>query len=177
VHRDLDHWRVLDLRPADDRGVALRPPVLGDCEPFLEATADPGVAAAMGGRTWDAGLVERYLRDADDRRRARTGLTLVIAGSDAPFLGLATLAVIDRENGIADVGFWVVPAARGRGVATSALRTLVLHAVGLGLPRLVAQVETRNEPAISVLRRVGFATTGTASLLSGGEILLLERMG
>lgn len=59
------------------------------------------------------------------------------------------------EQGEAEVGFGLVPEARGDGVATEALRALVAAAEGVGV-RLRATVFPDNAAALRVLAKGGF---------------------
>ena len=77
------------------------------------------------------------------------------------------MAIDDGHGpGSAEVGYWVHPRARGRGVATEAVRLMVAHAFapaaedGLGLRRLVLAHATGNEPSRAVALRNGFAPFG-----------------
>jgi len=64
------------------------------------------------------------------------------------------------------IGYWVLPAARGRGVLAEALDLLVAHAFtpaaegGLGLDLLDADADTANLPSIARLRGAGFTPVG-----------------
>ena len=51
------------------------------------------------------------------------------------FLGLALVPSIDRESREAELGYMVVPSARGRGVATAILRELTAWALREGVQR------------------------------------------
>lgn len=89
------------------------------------------------------------------------------AETDLP-LGLAIL--FDREGTLGpltgEVGYWLYPRARGRGVMGATMRLLVEHAFtpeskgGLGLRRLTAGTAADNEASNSVLRRAGFEVWG-----------------
>ena len=57
------------------------------------------------------------------------------------------------------IGYWVVPEARGQGVASAAVTALIPWALAPdlgGLTRLVADVDPQNAASIAVLRRAGF---------------------
>jgi RimJ/RimL family protein N-acetyltransferase len=68
-----------------------------------------------------------------------------------------------REVTAWDVGWWIVPDERGRGLASSSVGLLVTWATSApwleGLP-LMARIEPHNAPSQSVARRVGFAHRG-----------------
>ncbi|WP_265447677.1 GNAT family N-acetyltransferase [Flexivirga meconopsidis] len=78
---------------------------------------------------------------------------------------------IDFIAGTGEVGYWLYPGARGRGVMTTALDLVRQHAFtersddsgtsGLGLHRLRAGTDERNLASERVLRRAGFRNWGT----------------
>lgn len=71
------------------------------------------------------------------------------------------------EGDTAELGAFLRPSARGRGLAVEAARLAVEHAFtpvedgGLGLRRLVAESAADNDPSNAVLTAVGFTTWGT----------------
>ena len=50
-------------------------------------------------------------------------------------MGGGTLHHLDSERRIVEIGYFVLPAARGRGVATTIARALAEHAFSLGMPK------------------------------------------
>lgn len=61
----------------------------------------------------------------------------------------------------ADLGYWIVPEARGRGAGTAAVRLVAPWALeALDLRRLEAWVEPDNEASQHVLRSAGFQQEG-----------------
>lgn len=96
--------------------------------------------------------------------------TLVASGQIAPLLivdvqtgeilGGGTLRRLDSEGAIIEIGYWLYPHARGRGVATRAARALAEHAFGLGVERVVAHVKVGNAESERVLERAGFTREG-----------------
>ena len=74
---------------------------------------------------------------------------------------LGEVMVAPGEHHVAELGCCVVPAARGRGVATEALRLLADWAFGaLGLGRLQVFVATENTPALRLAESAGFRREG-----------------
>ena len=68
---------------------------------------------------------------------------------------------IDREHGSAEIGYWVARAARGRGVATRAVRLVRDWAASeLGLTTLELVIHEDNAPSHAVARAAGFTDTG-----------------
>jgi len=111
----------------------------------------PALPAADG-----AGAVEFF----DACRDAGEMVHLVIADrAGDSYLGEVT--VVLGEPGVGELGCGVVPAARGRGVATEAFRLLAAWAFDtLGLGRLQVFVALVNTPALRLAERAGFRHEG-----------------
>ena len=73
-------------------------------------------------------------------------------------------AAQDRYQG--ELGYWLRPGARGRGILGEVLKPLIAHAFttvasgGLGLTRLHAATDSDNGPSQAVLRAAGFTQWG-----------------
>ena len=71
-----------------------------------------------------------------------------------------------RDGGTAELGYWIRPSARGRGLARRAARLASDHALrpmadgGLGLRRLVAETAADNAASNRVLEAAGFSVWG-----------------
>ena len=64
-------------------------------------------------------------------------------------------------DGVGEIGYWVAPWARRRGVAGAALGLLSGWAIGhLGLERLQLKADLRNEASQAVAIRAGFRREG-----------------
>ncbi len=88
-------------------------------------------------------------------------LALVPPGDTGVVLGGGSLYDVRPEQGCASVGYWLSPGARGRGVATHAVRLLARWTFAeLGLARLELTCSTDNEASQRVARRCGFAREG-----------------
>lgn len=81
--------------------------------------------------------------------------------SDDLVIGTCTLYHLDAGNGRAEIGFALGREHWGNGYIGEALRTLLDFAFGeLGLYRLEADVDPRNEASIRTLERLGFQKEG-----------------
>jgi len=103
-----------------------------------------------------AGVVGFY----EECRRDGVLLHLVIADrEDGGYLGETMLAL--GEHAVGEVGCCVVPAARGRGIATGALRALTDWAFAeLGLGRVQVFVAPENTAALRLAEAAGFRREG-----------------
>ena len=76
-------------------------------------------------------------------------------------IGTTTLFSLSGPHKRAEIGYSLLPARQGQGLATEALRTVLEHAFGpLGLERIEADVDPRNEPSWRLLEKLGFRREG-----------------
>ena len=166
-------------------GIVLRPwssgrlPGAPDDAPALAAAwADPDVAAhTVVPPDASEAAARRWIEGEAVRRRRGLALDLVVAAAASPrdaVLGEVGLAHLDPD-GRAEVGFWLAPAARGRGIATAAVRlvtawalrpsrpTLAASSPGLGLRQLWARTTPGDLRAAGVLGRAGYRRRGQAA--------------
>lgn len=117
---------------------------------------------------------ERWIAGEAERRRRGLALDLVVsphhgqgavAGEASGVDVLGEVGLANLEGGRAEIGFWLAAHARGRGIATAAVRLLSGWALGPGGPA-VRQVWARtgpaNAPAAAVLQRAGYVHLGAA---------------
>lgn len=82
-------------------------------------------------------------------------------GDPAAVLGDCSLQEVCLDKGTAAVGYWVAAEARGRGIATHAVRLLAGWAfAGLGLARLELTCGPGNVASQAVAERCGFVPEG-----------------
>jgi RimJ/RimL family protein N-acetyltransferase len=78
-----------------------------------------------------------------------------------PGLGLISLHLFASDPGLAEVGYWLCREARGRGVATTAVRLIARWAFReLGIGRLNLQTAPENLASQRVAERAGFTREG-----------------
>jgi RimJ/RimL family protein N-acetyltransferase len=94
---------------------------------------------------------------------AASGRLLPVVVADAAsgaVLGGGALHHLDAERAIVELGYWLLPHARGRGVATRVARLLAEHAFSLEIVRVEAHVNVGNDASERVLERAGFTREG-----------------
>ena len=90
----------------------------------------------------------------------RDGFAIEDAETGA-FLGIAGLVAIEQDANQAEIGYIVVQEARGRGIATRALRLVTDYALGeVGLARVQLLISSDNAPSIRVAERCGYTHEG-----------------
>ncbi|MFE0106833.1 GNAT family N-acetyltransferase [Streptomyces sp. NPDC059009] len=105
------------------------------------------------------GLIEGWRTEWTEERDAYWAIA--DAGSDA-LLGRVALRQISLSDGRAEVAYWTVPPARGRGIAPRAVTALTHWAFHeIGLHRLELTHATGNEASCRVAHKTGFTAEGT----------------
>jgi RimJ/RimL family protein N-acetyltransferase len=148
---------VSGLRVGD---LLLRPPTAADV-PFI---APAFLDEAVGGEAGLPKLTDPEIRmfiseQLPEVRSTGRFLPLVVIEGDA-IVGGTSLSNYDPFRDRVEVGYWLFPAGRGRGIATRVVRALAAHAFYVGLLRVEAVVRPANEPSIRVLERAGFTREG-----------------
>jgi RimJ/RimL family protein N-acetyltransferase len=139
--------RLPEERDADAIARACNDPEIAAFLPLIPSpyTRDDAVAwiTKMAPATWEAG-----------------GADFVIAGTaTGEVLGVVGLKPPDRFGG-GEVGYWLAPGARGRGVATTAVRALAAWAFAQGMPRIALLADVENVASQQVALRSGFEREG-----------------
>jgi RimJ/RimL family protein N-acetyltransferase len=102
--------------------------------------------------------VERYTRGRDEGTNAAFAIVEAESGGVLGFIGLVKL---DLETQEAEAGYIVASHARGRGVATRALRLLTSWAfVELPLERIELLIDVENPASEVVAQRCGYTREG-----------------
>lgn len=146
-----------------DELVHLRPWSRADAATAHQATQDPLIPrftrVPLNQSKED---ILRFIEAREPARLAGAVLPLVIAdarGDD--LLGSISLMELDWEQRRGDIGFWLAPWARGRGIATRAVRLLSRWALQtLPLARLQMGIYPSNRASQRVAERCGFVREG-----------------
>ena len=108
------------------------------------------------------GFVESWLASYEKGRADGTKEAFAIVDEANRFLGLALAPTIDRRARSVELGYAIGPEARGRGIATEALRRLTDWAFAeLGAMRIELLISVDNEASKVVARRCGYTYEGT----------------
>ncbi len=118
----------------------------------------------------DASTFRSWLRRRQVSQDADEHLNWAIADRESDHvIGNLTVFKLDRPPNRfqAEIGYWLHPPARGRGVLAEVLPPMVEHAFapvaegGMGLARLYAETDLDNAASQAVLLRAGFRRWGT----------------
>jgi RimJ/RimL family protein N-acetyltransferase len=140
----------------------LRAPTEADVEVIAPAFLDPEVGGEAGLPPVDADTLRAMLREQLPWLRERGLLApYVIEDTDTGrILGGANLRLFDPIRDTVELGYWLFVDARGRGLATRAVRALVEDSHARGVVRVEAHVRLGNIASERVLERVGFEREG-----------------
>jgi RimJ/RimL family protein N-acetyltransferase len=136
-------------------------PAAGHVDALLPAFTDPELREAGNLPPFDRDALMASIQDLP--ALAEQGRLLALAAVDArnsDVVGGGTLHHLDAERKIVEIGYFVLPHARRRGVATTIARLLAEHAFALGIERVAAYVNIDNTASERVVERAGFTREG-----------------
>ena len=144
----LREWRASD---ADRVALMLDDPELLKWSHLAQLGPAAWIDEQRGGRRGPSFAV---CESGDERAVGKVALRLPGQASAATLV--AALEPRDRPAG--EVSYWVTPDARGRGIATAAVRAVLEVARGLDAMRsVVLDIEVDNLPSLRIAQRVGAA--------------------
>lgn len=101
-----------------------------------------------------------FLQGYADRAATETGRLYGIR-TDGKLVGGVLFRTMDLQQGTAEAGCWLEPAAAGRGLVTRASRLIIDWAVEeLGIHRVEWHAASANTASIAVARRLGMTRDG-----------------
>lgn len=143
-------------------GLLLRPWAGGDVPAFLSAYRDDEIRRWHTRRVSTETQVREWFDAYGQDWLGERGAHWAVARSSGEVLGRIALRGLDFDDGIANVAYWVLPAARGAGVASAALAALTAWALGkAGFHRLELDHSTRNTASCRVATKTGYPWEGT----------------
>jgi RimJ/RimL family protein N-acetyltransferase len=149
-----------------DGAIVLRLPAEDDVDGLMPAFADPALREA--GNLPDFGRDEMLASLPHLPALAASGRLMPMLATDtdtANVVGGGTLHHLDAERAIVEIGYWVLPHARRRRLATRIARLLADHAFALGVERVAAYVNVGNVASEGVLERAGYTREGVVRSL------------
>ncbi|MFI6823990.1 GNAT family N-acetyltransferase [Micromonospora sp. NPDC050187] len=116
---------------------------------ILEATTVPEVFSVDAGRA--------FVRRKWSRADSGEGVSLAIADAGTDQALGSVVLMLRPQPGVAGLGYWLIPSALGRGIATRAARLVSSWALDVaGILRVEAWVEPDNEASRRVLTGAAF---------------------
>ena len=154
----------LPVPPLNSDSLTLRAWTGADVGAVVAACQDPLIdrfVASVPAPCDDAGA-RSWLASQEPARKDGSRLELAIVSAKSNrLLGSIALSSVERLHARAMVTYWVLPEARGRGVASDAVQLLARWALGdLGLKRLEMFIEPENVASQRVAERCNFVREG-----------------
>lgn len=141
-------------------GIVLRPWGPDDVAALVEAYRDQAIQR-WHVRSMSEDEARRWVTERSQRWAAESGIDWAVAEGDEVVARVGFKA-LDLAEGRAEAAYWVLPSARGRGIAVRALRTatdwMFRHA---GFHRLVLEHAIDNEVSCRVALSAGYRLEGT----------------
>jgi RimJ/RimL family protein N-acetyltransferase len=111
---------------------------------------------------WLAGFRAKQLRERpQDRPWLLRPIIRVEPGQPREGIGYLNFHMAPDEHGMAEIGYTLLPAARGRGYALEAVRAAFAWATREhGVRRFRASVAPDNERSLNLIGKLGFVRTG-----------------
>jgi [ribosomal protein S5]-alanine N-acetyltransferase len=136
--------------------LSLRPPEERDLPAIERGVNDPDVIRAFGRPSMSAEQLLELNRSRWDRDEAAT---FAICDATGSCVGHVFVNLTGMSRG--SVGYWLLPEARGKGLASRAVKLVSCWALrDLGLARLALLTETANRHSQRVAERNGFQREG-----------------
>lgn len=146
--------------PAD--GLLLRPWTADDAPVLVTAYSQPEIARYNRRTMDDEAEARGWVAAWSARWQDESGANWAVCNGVGDVLGRAALSRLNLYEGEGELGYWVLEAERGKGVASRAVRALEQWSFGvLGLQRLQLSHSVRNEASCRVAGKAGFALEGT----------------
>jgi RimJ/RimL family protein N-acetyltransferase len=156
---------VPDLRVPDleDDELRLRPPERRDVDAVTVACQDPDISRFTRiPSPYERAHAEGWIAHSAEAWGAGTEAAFVIVDERrGDLVGSIGVMRLDDERLVAEIGYWVAKDARGRGIATRAVRLVSRWAVGeLGVQRLELMSHVDNAASQAVAEAAGFVHEG-----------------
>jgi RimJ/RimL family protein N-acetyltransferase len=154
---------TIDVPELRDDIVVLRLPAERDVDPITAACQDPSISRfTRVPSPYTRTHALEFVRRAPKLRRSSAEIPFVIASTaDDSVLGACGLGNIAKAREVAEIGYWVSPGARRRGIATRATTLLSRWAIlELGVNRLELVAHVDNAASQGVAERAAFTREG-----------------
>jgi RimJ/RimL family protein N-acetyltransferase len=129
---------------------------------IVEACRDPDIVRfTRVPADYDDATAAEWAAESQRHREAGTGLHLVVADAEDDRLLGSIGTHVNRGEGRGDIGYWLAPWARGRGVMTRAVLLLSRWSFdALLVERIEITIEPENTASRAVAERAGYTFEG-----------------
>ncbi|HSX96555.1 MAG TPA: GNAT family protein, partial [Streptomyces sp.] len=141
--RSTEPWQAAEFAAFVDR-------VRADIDPWLPWVRE--ITDTESARSWLQGMADSQAKD---------GPRIYGIHLDGKLVGGTCFALFEPATGLCELGVWLAPEGRGRGLATKAAHTMTDWAVRVrGMSRVQWRVAPDNHSSIAVAKRLGMSFEG-----------------
>jgi len=148
--------------PLSDGVITLRAKGRGDVDALVAICQDPEIARwTRVPSPYTRADAEGWIAASELDRQLEHALDWLVEDAEGNVVASIAVQDIRADEGIGEIGYWVAAPARGRGIATRAVRLATewaLHELGLETLELI--VHEDNLASRGVARAAGFTETG-----------------
>lgn len=142
--------------------LVIRPWEPADAAAFHSAYQDPEIRLWHTRQPSSEDQVREWFEQYRQAWAQETGASWAVTRGGEEVLGRLAMGSLNLDDGVAGCAYWVLPHARGAGVASRALAALSTWALGeAGFHRLHLDHSTRNHASCRVAVKAGFLLEGT----------------
>src|SRR3954468_5563281 len=148
--------------PLSDGVITLRPKRREDIDALVAVCQDPEISRwTRVPSPYTREDAEGWIRAAELDRQAGLGIDWLAVDEQGEVVASIAVQHIRPDEGVGEIGYWVVAPARGRGIATRAVRLAADWALrDLRLRTLELIAHEDNAASRGVARAAGFTQTG-----------------
>ncbi|HZW42754.1 MAG TPA: GNAT family N-acetyltransferase [Agromyces sp.] len=146
-----------------DRSIRIRLGADADTAAIVAACQDPEIPRwTRVPEPYDEETAAEWAVESKRQQESGTGLHLVIVDAETDdILGSIGIQEIERDEGRCDIGYFLAPEARRRGVMTSAVRLLGRWVFdNLPVERVQIKIQQQNAASRAVAERAGYTFEG-----------------
>lgn len=140
-------------------GLVARPWSAADVDALVVAYSDPDIQQ-WHARSMDALEASEWVAAQAAHWTAERRVDWAVVDLDDAVVGRASLSTMNLADGVAGAGYWVMPDARGQGVAGAALAMVADWAFTVGFVRIEVEHSTRNPASCRVATKAGYPVEG-----------------
>jgi RimJ/RimL family protein N-acetyltransferase len=145
-----------------DGVVLIRRLTAEDAPAFAQGFVDDPTLGVMVGTETDPTAEEVVQREFTERPPHAFPALAIADAANGEFLGGMGIYRLDRHHRRGEVGFWLTPQGRGRGLASRAVRLITTWAFEtLGLDRMELTTTPDNAATRALAEKLGFKEEGT----------------
>jgi RimJ/RimL family protein N-acetyltransferase len=154
--------------------VHLRDVRLSDIGAYVQMRCDPAMMAHLGGPRRREDMGAKVARDVADVEAGRALICMIIADEEGAESVAGTVTLWTRQvdgTAASEIGWMVLRAHQGRGLAKQAVRSLLQRAQAEGTWGTVhAFPSVDNAPSNGICRSIGFRLLGVEEITYAGQL-------